>query len=57
MIHDFRLMYAMFQEKGLKATDAQLEETRALLGGNPRSFRAFATETAAQWTTQRPVEA
>ena len=46
-IFDYRLMYAMFQAKGLKATPAQLEETRAILGHAPRRFADFVKEFAA----------
>lgn len=49
MAYDFRLMYEVFQREGLAATPGQLEETRALLGTEPRSFRAFAEETAREW--------
>lgn len=49
MTYDFRLMYEVFQREGLAATAGQLEETRALLGTEPRSFRAFAEETAREW--------
>jgi uncharacterized protein YbjT (DUF2867 family) len=46
-VFDYKLMYAMFQQKGLKATPAQLEETRTIVGHAPRSFAAFAKEFAA----------
>jgi uncharacterized protein YbjT (DUF2867 family) len=46
-VFDFRLMYAMFQKKGLKATPAQLEETRSIVGHAPRRFADFAKEFAA----------
>lgn len=49
MVYDLHLMYAMFQEEGLRATDAQLEETRRIVGADPRSFREFAKETAEGW--------
>ena len=52
MAYDFRIMYAMFQEKGLVATDAQRDETRTILGRAPRSFRHFAPEAVAQWKTR-----
>ncbi len=55
MVYDFRIMYAAFQEEGLAATDAQLNETRAVLGGEPRSFRSFAGEAVAQWKKKQPV--
>ncbi len=48
-IFDYALMYDMFQRKGLKATPAQLEETRTIVGHAPRSFDAFVRETAAAW--------
>jgi uncharacterized protein YbjT (DUF2867 family) len=49
MAFDFRLMYAHFQEKGLKSTPADLERLTKLLGHPPRSFEAFAAETAKMW--------
>jgi uncharacterized protein YbjT (DUF2867 family) len=56
MAYDFRLMYRAFQTQGLAASAEQLEETRRILGTEPRSFRAFVTETARRWGTQ-PVTA
>jgi uncharacterized protein YbjT (DUF2867 family) len=50
MVFDFRLMYAFFQEKGLKATPADLERLTALLGHPPRRFDEFAAETARSWS-------
>jgi uncharacterized protein YbjT (DUF2867 family) len=47
---DFRLMYAFFQEKGLKGTPADLERLTALLGHAPRRFDDFAGETARAWS-------
>ena len=47
--YDYALMYAMFQEKGLKAAPAQLAETRAILGHEPRTYSDFVRETAAAW--------
>lgn len=49
MVYDFRLMYDVFQKEGLAATDAQLEETRTILGREPRSFEAFVKEVASDW--------
>lgn len=49
MVYDFRLMYDVFQKEGLAATDAQLEETRTILGREPRSFDAFVKEVASDW--------
>ena len=49
MVYDFRLMYEAFQENGFAATDAQRNETRRILGHEPRSFRAFAKEAVSGW--------
>ena len=49
MVFDFRLMYAFFQEKGLKATAADIDRLTKLLGHPPRSFEDFAAETAKAW--------
>lgn len=49
MVYDFRIMYETFQREGLVASEEDLEETRTILRGEPRSFRAFAEETAAGW--------
>jgi uncharacterized protein YbjT (DUF2867 family) len=48
-VYDYALMYAMFQKKGLKATPAQLQETRTIVGHEPRKFADFVKETAASW--------
>jgi uncharacterized protein YbjT (DUF2867 family) len=50
-VYDYRLMYAMFQAKGLRATPAQLDETRAILGREPRKFSDYVREMAAAWTS------
>ncbi len=50
MVYDFRLMYARFQEEGLAASRTELQETREILGREPRSFQDFARETASAWT-------
>jgi uncharacterized protein YbjT (DUF2867 family) len=49
MVYDFALMYALFQSEGLRATDAQLEETAAIVGHVPRSFDDFVEETVGGW--------
>lgn len=49
MVFDFRLMYAFFQERGLKATDDDVARLTELLGRPPRRFEDFARETAQQW--------
>lgn len=50
MVFDFRMMYAFFQEHGLKATPEAIERQTRLTGHAPRSFAAFAAETAQAWT-------
>lgn len=49
MLYDFKQMYAFFQKQGLKGTPADVELLTAVLGHPPRSFAAYAMETAAQW--------
>jgi len=49
MVFDFRLMYAFFQDKGLKATQADIERQTKLLGHAPRNFEEFAAETVKLW--------
>lgn len=49
MVYDFRMMYRLFQEEGLEATDRDLEATRRILGREPRSFRDWTAETAEGW--------
>jgi len=46
---DFRLMYAFFQKKGMKAAPSDLERSMQLLGHAPRNFEGFAEETARMW--------
>lgn len=48
-VYDFRLMYEMFQAKGLKATVAQLKECATIVGHAPRSYADFVRETVAAW--------
>ena len=50
LVFDFRLMYAFFQEHGLKATPEDVERQTALLGHPPRRFDEFAAETARAWS-------
>jgi len=40
-------MFARFQEEGLAASEAELAETRAALGREPRPFDEFARELMA----------
>jgi uncharacterized protein YbjT (DUF2867 family) len=53
MVFDFRLMFEFFQDKGLKATPADVDQLKKLLGHTPRSFEDFAMETAGIWKTER----
>lgn len=46
------MMYRFFQEKGLRATEAELDEIRRVLGREPRRFDDFAAETAARWRSE-----
>jgi uncharacterized protein YbjT (DUF2867 family) len=48
-VYDYALMYAMFQKSGLKATPAQLQETRTILGREPHRFADFVKEAVAAW--------
>ncbi len=49
MLYDFKLMYAHFQQHGLKATAADIATQTALLGHAPRRFAAYAKEMAVEW--------
>jgi len=49
MVYDFRIMYALFQEKGLEATDDEVKVLEQLLGHPPRSYASFVAETAENW--------
>lgn len=46
---DLRLMFARYQADGAVATAADVARLTRLLGHAPRSYRAFATDAAAQW--------
>ena len=50
MVFDFREMYLHFQQNGLKGSADTIARQTRLLGHSPRSFEAFARETAALWT-------
>lgn len=51
-VHDFAIMYAHFQRHGLAATAAELALQAKALHHPPRTFEAFAAETAATWRAQ-----
>jgi uncharacterized protein YbjT (DUF2867 family) len=53
MVGDLAMMYRHFQEHGLAATEAELDQVRDILGHEPRSFDGFAGETAARWKSER----
>ncbi|HET7218367.1 MAG TPA: NmrA family NAD(P)-binding protein [Vicinamibacterales bacterium] len=48
-VFDYKHMYAFFQKDGLKASPEAIDRQTKLLGHAPRSFGAFATETASGW--------
>ena len=50
MVFDFRLMYAFFQKRGLKATDADIERLTKVLGHPPRRYEDYVAEAAKAWT-------
>ncbi len=54
MVYDYRHMWAHFQTHGLKASAEAIARQTKLLGHAPRSFDAFAAETAAAWKTTKP---
>jgi hypothetical protein len=49
LIEDLRIMYRFFQEKGLRASEADLRQQAKVLAHPPRRFDDFAQETAASW--------
>lgn len=50
LVYDFRHMYAHFQKSGLIASAEAIARQTTLIGHAPRTFEAFAAETAAGWT-------
>ena len=50
LVFDFKEMYRFFQESGLKAAGEAIDRQIRLIGHAPRSFDAFARETAQAWT-------
>lgn len=46
---DIRMMFEGYLERGFIAETGDIETLTALLGHAPRSYRAFAEETAAEW--------
>jgi uncharacterized protein YbjT (DUF2867 family) len=50
LVDDLCVMFAYFQEHGLKAGDEELAELTRLLGRPPRSFEDFVAEVAPGWS-------
>jgi len=46
---DIRMMFQAYVEHGFLAEDGDLQTLTALLGHPPRSYEAFARETAQKW--------
>ena len=51
LAYDMRLMMQRYQQDGAIATDEDIARLTTLLGHPPRSYRDFATVTAAAWAT------
>jgi uncharacterized protein YbjT (DUF2867 family) len=49
LVRDLCIMFEHFQQEGLVASDEDLARQREVLGLEPRSFHAFAAETAERW--------
>lgn len=49
LVHDLCVMFAYFQEHGLKASEEEVEAVTRLLGRPPRSFDEFVAEIAPGW--------
>ncbi len=52
VLYDFKYMYAHFQKHGLVGTPEEVATLTTLLGHAPRSFEAYAAETAKVWNEQ-----
>lgn len=50
MVWDFKVMYRMFHEQGLLASDEDLRETERIVGHAPRSFEDWVAEVAPGWS-------
>lgn len=50
MVHDLRIMYESFQQKGLRATPQEVAELSSVLGHAPRSFDGFVSELTKSWS-------
>ena len=47
--YDLKLMYQAWQTNGLRASDAELDKLKKLLGHPPRGYDDFVDETCRQW--------
>lgn len=52
MVEDFKVMYAYFQEQGLKASQEDLDKQQAIVGHAPRNFSDFVAELVQEWTAE-----
>ena len=50
MVWDFKVMYRMFGEQGLVASDEDLRETEHIVGHPPRSFDDWVAAVAPRWS-------
>ncbi len=48
-VFDFKMMYAFFQKRGLKASPEAIARQTRLLGHAPRAYTPFVEETATSW--------
>lgn len=57
LLHDFRIMYQFFQDRGFRASAADLTEQRKVVGHDPRRFDAFVAEVAPAWKSAAATHA
>jgi hypothetical protein len=50
-------MFGFFQEKGMIATNDDLDQTERLLGHRPPTFDDFVKEITVEWRTKSPKAA
>jgi uncharacterized protein YbjT (DUF2867 family) len=49
LVHDLRLMFESFQERGLRAGASDVSLAETVVGHRMRTYEAFVAETAADW--------
>ena len=54
-VYGLRLMYEVFQQRGLRAASEHAEQTRSLLGRAPRTLSEYAGLSASAWTAEMPL--